>query len=465
MNGISDQLLFLLKAIRTSGPKPTITARMIWLWSAMMYDSYQYRQPTGGSIDPQYLPLAKSSILQGDALSNWVVNCAKWASYFLTKKIGQPAPDSIAIDGDYNNYIAWTTRMVTYYNARSADGSAINIQPPDIVALPAIYLSGLNPDNSPQDVNLLAEPESWHPIQTNSADPTTKQKFLGPEWGNVIGVLSSAEKQLCVETGEKYLPVDFNQVIAENDELIELYRHLTEEQKIIAEFWAGGPTTVSPPGIAALVAIIYIHCNKPDLETEVKLWPKLGGALFESSVVCWKIKRENMQPRPIQMIRRKGDLPVVNGMGQTVPARLWKPFQPDNAITPPFPDISSGHSTFSSSAATVMNEHFHTDIINMNGQTESVQILKLMSPLFNDYDDNDVFSLNSIFVRPGSCEIQPGLPTSGVQLNFDSFTQMASQAGMSRLYGGIHIMSSNNAGLNSGQVVGIKVCRLMNSRM
>ena len=86
-------------------------------------------------------------------------------------------------------------------------------------------------------------------------------------------------------------------------------------------------------------------------------------------------------------------------------------------MTPPFPEYTSGHSTFSGAAAAVLAAFFEGDI-----------------PFTTESDD------------------QPGVVRS-----FSSFTVAAQEAGMSRIYGGIHFLSANEAGLASGALLGAYV--------
>jgi PAP2 superfamily len=83
--------------------------------------------------------------------------------------------------------------------------------------------------------------------------------------------------------------------------------------------------------------------------------------------------------------------------------------------TPAFPSYISGHSTFSSAAATALDSIFGRD--------------------FSFTDSGD--------------------PTEDlVARRFASFEQAAQEAGMSRIYGGIHFMSDNVYGLQVGGEVG-----------
>ena len=84
----------------------------------------------------------------------------------------------------------------------------------------------------------------------------------------------------------------------------------------------------------------------------------------------------------------------------------------------PFPEYTSGHSTFSSAAATVLAAFFGSDEI--------------------------AFSTTS--------DAMPGCSRS-----FHSFSGAAAEAWISRIFGGIHFMSANRQGLASGARLGTYV--------
>jgi hypothetical protein len=88
--------------------------------------------------------------------------------------------------------------------------------------------------------------------------------------------------------------------------------------------------------------------------------------------------------------------------------------------TPPFPSYASGHSTFSAAAAEVLAGFFTTDNVRFATTSEA-------------------------------------LP--GVSRSFERFSDAAQEAGMSRIYGGIHWDFDNRDGLKSGAELGRYVSR------
>lgn len=107
----------------------------------------------------------------------------------------------------------------------------------------------------------------------------------------------------------------------------------------------------------------------------------------------------------------------------------WMPYQDIGFVTPPFAEHVSGHSTFSRAAAT---------------------ILKL-------YTGSDEFGGCTTVERGSSC-IEPGItPKENITLEWATFSCAAEEAGMSRLYCGIHFMNSNQHAQKMGKEVANRV--------
>jgi membrane-associated phospholipid phosphatase len=180
----------------------------------------------------------------------------------------------------------------------------------------------------------------------------------------------------------------------------------TVEQTAIARFWADGAGTVTPPGHWNVIAQDVAAQRGNTLEENARLFALLNIAEADAAIVSWDCKYRFDFWRPVTAIRN-GDLdPVV----ETEKDADWTPL----LVTPPFPEYTSGHSTFSAAAAVVLAAFFGGDI-----------------PFVTASED---------------------LP--GVVRSFSSFSAAAQEAAMSRLYGGIHFASANEAGLSSGVELG-----------
>jgi hypothetical protein len=226
--------------------------------------------------------------------------------------------------------------------------------------------------------------------------------------------------------------------------------------RALTEFWADGPDSETPPGhwntIANTVSDDLAGETGDRLEWDVKLYLALNGALHDAAVAAWGAKGVYDTARPISMIRwlgLRGELPAVPGLverrrGESfvrawhptakgtsgvdwIPAAEWVPYQRPTFVTPAFPGYVSGHSTFSRAAAEVLTA-------------------ATGSPFF----PGGLFSWN---VRAGSLSNEAG-PTSDLLLEWATYYDAADDAGISRLYGGIHITADDFAGRKLGSACG-----------
>lgn len=177
----------------------------------------------------------------------------------------------------------------------------------------------------------------------------------------------------------------------------------TPEQSEIAVFWADGAGTETPPGhwnhIAQHVAIE----QGLSLVETARLFALLNVALADAAICSWDAKYAYNDWRPVTGIREAAR----DGNPLTVPDPTWESF----IVTPPFPSYTSGHSTFSGAASTILAALFW-----------------------------DQYAFTSV---------SDGLP--GVTRSFESFSQAAEEASNSRIYGGIHWRYDCTVALQNGR--------------
>lgn len=174
---------------------------------------------------------------------------------------------------------------------------------------------------------------------------------------------------------------------------------LTDEERAIAGFWADNPgESPTPPGHWIAIASQLLEEESAELEDGVKVLALVGIALHDAFVACWAAKYKFNLVRPITVIQKEHE-------------PRWSSL----LVTPPFPGFPSGHSTGSFAAATVLTK------------------------LFGDVPFRD----SSVAGKD---------PRS-----FSSLLDAAREAGMSRIYGGIHFPIDNQAGAAIGKLVGEKV--------
>lgn len=166
----------------------------------------------------------------------------------------------------------------------------------------------------------------------------------------------------------------------------------TQEQTEIAHFWAGGPGTVTPPGMWTRYALSAARRTDLNFADSARLMLTVSNALMDAAILCWKMKYKYDVLRPITAINLAVDA-------------SWKPL----LTTPPFPAFTSGHSTFSAVAAS---------------------LLDTLTPVKN-------------FVLLSS--------EGHKSRKFRNYQEAALEAGKSRIYGGIHYEMDNQAGLKLGR--------------
>jgi hypothetical protein len=224
--------------------------------------------------------------------------------------------------------------------------------------------------------------------------------YLLPQWGFVVPFGMSSSSQFR-PPGPPSL--DSQQYAADYEEVKELGALVgstrTAEQTEIALFWADGAGTETPPGHWNSIAQIISGERGNTLEENARLFALLNIAMADAAICAWDAKYEFHFWRPVTAI------------AFVEPELHWMSF----IVTPPFPDYTSGHSTFSAAAATVL-------------------------PLFYDTEDLP-FTTGSDF-----------LP--GVYRSFSTCLEAAEEAAASRIYGGIHFRSASEDGLQAGISIG-----------
>ena len=177
----------------------------------------------------------------------------------------------------------------------------------------------------------------------------------------------------------------------------------TAEQTDIAHLWAFGAGSMTPPGAWNKIAQQVASDSLLTIDESARMFGLLGMAQADAAIASWDCKNAYGLWRPISAIR----LADTDGNASTDPDVGWTPL----LVTPNFQGYTSGHSTFSSAAAAVL--------------------ASIVGDSFN-------FSVTG----------------AGITRNFGSFSDAAAEAGISRIYGGIHFSFDNTEGLVCGQQVG-----------
>ena len=184
-------------------------------------------------------------------------------------------------------------------------------------------------------------------------------------------------------------------------------KSLTPNEKAIAAWWGDDPSeTFSPPGHSYNLANIVVSTSGADLVKAAETYARVGMAVADGFVNCWKAKYTYHCERPSTYVRANID-------------PTWTQFWPE----PPFPAFYSGHSVQSAAAATVLAD--------------------LYGARFRLVDNSHQGRPRDQFRR-----------IDYVPREFSSFWATAEEAAQSRFYGGIHTQQDNQIGLAEGKKIG-----------
>lgn len=302
--------------------------------------------------------------------------------------------------------------------------------PSDTPGVPYADYTGYRSVNPPMDLttsfraSVVHDPNRWQPLRYRAGPDEVTQTFTAPYWGRVVPFAMPVGSPLRSPIGPAVLGTSDYRDQAR--ELLHISARLTDRHKAIAEYWADGPGTVTPPGHWNLFAQ---HVSRRDhhgpgrsgMGLDVKLFFALNNAMLDAGIVAWDNKRFYDSVRPVTAIRYLFDGRAVRAWaGPHQGTRLidggeWLPYQPATSPTPPFAEYASGHSNFSAAAA---------------------RTLQL-------FTGSDAFGL-SVTVPAGSSAVEPGaVPAHDIGLHWTTFTEAARQAGLSRRYGGIHFQQGD----------------------
>src|SRR5262249_588294 len=223
--------------------------------------------------------------------------------------------------------------------------------------------TGYTPVNTP---DLILDPDRWQPLRiADGHGGFVTQRYVAPQWGHVIPFALTSGSQFRPAAG----PARFGtpEYLKQAEQILEYSAHLTDREKVIAEYWADGPSSELPPGHWRLFAHFVSQRDHLTLDQDVKLFFALSNAVFDASIAAWDAKRVYDSVRPVTAIHALFQGKKVQAWAgpyqgtQEIDGGDWQPYQPLTVVTPPFPEFVSGHSTFSAAGAEILKQFTGSD--------------------------------------------------------------------------------------------------------
>ena len=309
----------------------------------------------------------------------------------------------------------------------------------------------------------------WEPLTTpqfknGSGTPATKG-FIVPHMCNVRPFALQFASQFRPQGPPIFGKATDSSRRTFEEQHLEVLRYsstLGDREKLISQFWLPTPDLANPPNIFYRFTMNALVTKEANLEDSVKLLFLVSNSAFDAGIATWDAKRIYDSARPFTAVRcLKAGVQVEAWAGyyqgvQSIDGGAWMPYQDFTSVSPPHGEYVSGHSTFSSAAATALKLFFDSDtFVGPNSITfeegDSFFEAKITDTSNPAYRAGFTDVPNSGFNSVGY------VPARAVTLQWDTWSAAAVEAGMSRLYGGIHIQDSNL----DGQLLGRRVSEVV----
>ncbi len=251
----------------------------------------------------------------------------------------------------------------------------------------------------------VTDPARWRPT------PPAYGDALEPHWCEIRPWVMDSAAQFPAMPPVAFSKEKGSEFYKQAQEVYDIVKAQNEAEVATAWYWDDNPFAMEVSGHIAFARkkispgghwmnITAHACRKANLDImkSAEAYARVSCALADAFISSWDTKYKTNLIRPESYINQYID-------------PEWRPL----IQTPPFPEHTSGHSTISAAAATVLT--------NLLG-------------------DNFAFS--------DSTEVEFGIDPR----TFNSFQQAADEVGMSRIYGGIHYRRGNEAGLKCGRMIG-----------
>ena len=252
---------------------------------------------------------------------------------------------------------------------------------------------------------VVSDAGTWQPT------PPAYMEAIEPHWNKIRTFVLDSAAQFKPLPPPPFSTDPNSEFFKLAKEVYEADINATKENKDIAMFWDCNPykmnvkghvmfaeKKITPGGHWMSIASIAAAGAGKDWKGTVETLALTGISLNEAFISCWDEKYRSKLIRPETYINQHID-------------ENWVPL----LQTPPFPEHTSGHSVASAASAYTLAQ------------------------LFGDQ-----------FHLVDSSEVDYGLPTR----EFNSFTEAAKEAAISRFYGGIHYRPAIEYGVTQGTQVG-----------
>ncbi len=219
---------------------------------------------------------------------------------------------------------------------------------------------------------MLADESQAKPYEakTGSEYWNGKEPMIGRETGSWKPWVLTSSSQFRVPPGPAYNSPEFLTQLRLTQEAL---KNVTTEQRDAVVFWAGGPSTKTPPGIWLEIADNYTKEKQLPLEKVLSTRAALTLAMADAFIGCFDSKYTYWVKRPFMMD------PTI----QTV------------MPTPNHPSYPAGHACVSSAADVVLSHYLPENEANWNSQAHEAANSRLWGGIHYTIDNEQGFILGT----------------------------------------------------------------------
>lgn len=404
----ADMTLFVTK--NTPANSPTYASRALGYIGLTMYESVVHGFPSHKSLQGQLTGLAQLPMPRQNESYNWLISLNAGQALILKRIYNQTSDENKKkIDSLEQSFVEVLSRDSDEKTVAQskAYGQAVAESIFEWSKTDGGHRGYLA--NFDKKYRKEQTPGCWEPPLYGQA---ISHYPLHPYWGNNRNFLS-ANHELQLPLMIKYNQDKLSDYYNECHAVFEKNNSLTQEEKEAALWWGDDPgETFTPPGHSYYLATLVIRKANPDLIKCTETYARVGLAVADAFINCWKWKYHFYSERPSSYIARNID-------------ERWESFWPD----PPFPAFPSGHATQAAAVAVVFS-----DLYGENFEfTDDAHVGRARDELRNvDFKARA----------------------------FKTFWSVAEETANSRFYGGIHSPQDNKVGLVEGAKIGRNVNHL-----
>lgn len=466
---VMDTLCYRLDVTTTTGNSPAAVGNRIAA-AVLAAGADDGSNQAGGYADPAYKPVNPPLVVDGSTITMTDPN--RWQPLQIAHMISQ---NGIAVTNGVQVAVGPQWGHVTSFAIPDGgqNGVPIDPGPPPRLGDPATDQAFKD-----QAVEVIRDSSLLDPTSSVTIDISP-----GARGANDLGTNDGHGHPLNPATGQSYPPDVVNQA---------------DFGRVMAEFWADGPKSETPPGhwnvLANLVSdelspklmIGGTGQNVDRLQWDVKMYLALNGGVHDAAIAAWGLKGYYDSVRPISMIRYMGSLgqssdphgpsynkeglPLVPGLIEVITRETTAPGGRHAALAghegqiavrswagnPADPRTQIGGVRWILAVRWVPYQlpTFVTPAFQAYASGHS-SFSRAAAEVLTAFTGSEYFpgGVSGYTIKAGSLKFEKG-PATDIRLEWATYFDASDQAGQSRLWGGIHIQTDDFKGREIGSQCG-----------